>query len=112
MPIDETLAKIEEDFAAGRAALARQRLKGLVGSFPERLDLREQLAALYRHEGDLAQAGRWSFLADAPIREELEAFESVHKVDLSGAMRALKWPGGEAAAPSAAASERLRVNGG
>ena len=55
----ETLMRVREDIAAGRLSLARQRLRGLVGSYPQRLDLREQLAELYRREGIPSQAGRW-----------------------------------------------------
>ena len=70
----ETQRRIAEDLAAGNVTLARQRLRGLVGSYPEREDRRLQLADLYRREGHAGQAGRWSFLAEDADPEELAAF--------------------------------------
>lgn len=106
MPVDQTLTKVAADLAAGRTTLARQRLRGLVASFPDRLDLREQLAHTYRHDGDLAQAGRWSYLS--PDRDECEvtAFERTYRGPFAQ-MKALAWRTSEdSAGPQAAA--RLR----
>ncbi len=57
---EETLARVAGDLGSGHLSMARQRLRGLVGSHPQRLDLREQLAELYRREGLLGRrvAGR------------------------------------------------------
>lgn len=74
MAENETQHRIAEDLAAGNVAMARQRLRGLVGSYPDRQDLRLQLADLYRQEGHAGQAGRWSFLADDADPQELAAF--------------------------------------
>jgi hypothetical protein len=108
VPIELTLTRVEQDLAAGRRTLARQRLRGLVGTYPERLDLRTRLAELYRADGDLAQAGRWSYLSPSPSEHELAAFEHAHRLDLVGMMRALNWAGGEATAPSEEVASRLR----
>lgn len=72
---EETLARVAADLELGRLSMARQRLRGLVGSQPQRLDLREQLADLYRREGLLGQAGRWSYLSETVDPIELRAFE-------------------------------------
>lgn len=94
MTVEQTLARVRADLDAGRNALARQRLRGLVGSFPERLELREQLAALYRAEGNLAQAGRWSYLSAQPDPREIQAFERAYR-DGWQQMRALGWRSSE-----------------
>ena len=60
----ETLARVDELVASGDLAGARARLRDLVLSAPQRLDLLERLAALYRLEGNRAQAGRWGYLAE------------------------------------------------
>ncbi|HET9655283.1 MAG TPA: DUF6584 family protein [Kineosporiaceae bacterium] len=58
MTVEQTLVKVEADLAAGDVPMARQRLQGLVGSFPQRLDLRERPAELLEqaraHTGDVA----------------------------------------------------------
>jgi hypothetical protein len=99
------MRRVEEDVAAGRLSMARQRLRGLVGSYPQRLDLREQLADLYRREGILSQAGRWSFLSESRDYEELRAFEREY-ADPVDRMRAVGWRGPEDAAGELA-RERL-----
>lgn len=107
MPIDRTLARVEDDVAAGRYGLARQRLRGLLGSYPERLDLRERLAAVYRLEGDGAQAGRWSYLGEVADARELAAFERAYGGDAVRMMAALAWRRPEEEAPTDAARTRL-----
>ncbi|MFN8074487.1 MAG: DUF6584 family protein [Kineosporiaceae bacterium] len=87
------------------AAAGPARLRGLVGTYPQRLDLRERLAELYRAEGDLAQAGRWTYLSEEPDADELRAAERAYPP--LRLMQALAWPGGEEAAPSPAVRERL-----
>jgi hypothetical protein len=109
MPIDRTLARVDDDVAAGRTSLARQRLRGLVGSFPERLDLRERLAAVYRLEGDSAQAGRWSYLHESADPVELDAFERAYSRDPVQMMKALAWRRSEDDAPTEWAQARLRA---
>ena len=109
MSVEDTLARIVEDLAEGRPTLARQRLKGLVGSLPQRLDLREQLAELYRNEGDRTQAGRWSYLAEVRDHGEIDAFERAHESDPIRMMRALGWRGPEERAATKTAQDRLRA---
>jgi hypothetical protein len=98
----ETLARVREDIDAGRVALARQRLRGLVGSYPQRLDLREQLAELYRQDGIVSQAGRWSYLGEAREPKEMAAFEREYR-DPVARMRAVAWRG-----PEDASGEEVR----
>ncbi len=106
MPIDRTLARVDEEIAAGRLLPARQRLLGLVGSYPQRLDVRERLALVCRRLGDDAQAGRWGYLSPAPPEAEVRAFRRAYP-DPVQRMRALRWRGSEHEAATALARERL-----
>lgn len=109
MPADLTLARAAADVAAGRPALAQRRLTDLSRAMPERLDVREALAAVYRARGDLAQAGRWSYLAEHRDPAEVEAFERAYQGDPVRLMRALRWRGPESLAPTATARETLEA---
>ncbi|MER7622721.1 DUF6584 family protein [Streptomyces sp. NPDC126503] len=106
MPLDETLARVDADLAAGRVPLARQRLRGLVGSYPWDLTLRRRLAEVYRLYGDAAEAGRWTYLEEDRAPEETAAFERRY-VSARWRMKALAWRGPEALAATAFAAERL-----
>lgn len=94
---EDTLRRVQEDLEAGRTVMARQRLRGLIGSYPQRLDLREQLADLYRGDGIMSQAGRWSFLSESLSEEELQAFEREY-ADPMVRMQVVGWRGSEDAA--------------
>ncbi|MCC8245818.1 DUF6584 family protein [Saccharothrix luteola] len=109
MPLEPTLHKAAEEVERGDLASvlrARQRLVGLVASYPDRLDLRERLAQVYRLLGDAAQAGRWSYLAEARDEAEVAAFERAYRTPLAR-LRAMNWTSGEAGASTATARERL-----
>ena len=108
MAVDDTLARARADLDAGRPELARQRLRGLVGTYPARLDVREALAETYRRTGDAVQAGRYTYLSEGRDPVEVAAFESAYP-DPFARMRALGWRGPEEDAPTGAARERLRA---
>ena len=74
MPIDRTLDRVHDDLAAGQTGRARQRLRGLIASFPDHLDLRTMLAETYREQGQVVQAGRWSYLDEDADPVEVQAF--------------------------------------
>ncbi|WP_019137324.1 DUF6584 family protein [Cellulomonas massiliensis] len=107
MTVERTLARAAADVAAGDARLARRRLRDLVAAFPTDLSVRDALAAAYRLEGDLPQAGRWSYLADDRDEAEVEAFRRRYDDDPVQLMRALAWRGSEDDAPTAIARTRL-----
>ncbi|GAA4849341.1 hypothetical protein GCM10023221_30860 [Luteimicrobium xylanilyticum] len=50
------------DLEAGDVRRARERLKSLVVTYPEDLELRRLLAEAYRRDGQPAEAGRWGYL--------------------------------------------------
>ncbi|MFI9010281.1 DUF6584 family protein [Actinosynnema sp. NPDC053489] len=109
MPVELTLRKVAEEVERGDLASvlrARQRLVGLVTSFPDRLDLRERLAAVCRLLGDAAQAGRWSYLCEVRDEAEVAAFERAYRTPLAR-LEAMNWVGGEAVATTETARQRL-----
>jgi|GEM_PF-2720843 len=92
MPIDVTLQRVERDLERGQVLPAIQRLRSLVRSYPERLDVRSRLADIYRSQSEFAQAGRWSFLSEDPDPDELAAFERAFQ-SARGRLAALAWSG-------------------
>jgi hypothetical protein len=104
--VEITLSKVDADLAAGDLAMACRRLRGLVASFPDRLDLRERLAHIYRLRGDLTQAGRWSYLASERNAREIEAFEK-STIDPLQRMHVLMWPAEPEDATTPTARQRL-----
>ncbi|MFC8511072.1 DUF6584 family protein [Streptomyces sp. NPDC057411] len=106
MPLTETLARVDADLAAGRVPLARQRLRGLVSSFPYDLTVRRRLAEVYRLYGDSVEAGRWMYLEEDRDAQETAAFE-VQYGSPAWRMKALGWRGPEGLAGSAFAEGQL-----
>ncbi|MFG2329368.1 DUF6584 family protein [Streptomyces sp. NPDC048604] len=106
MPLKETLARVDADLAAGRVPVARQRLRGLVSSFPYDLTLRRRLAEVYRLYGDAAEAGRWMYLEEDRDAGETAAFEARYGSP-GRRMQALAWRGPEALAATAFAEGQL-----
>ncbi len=120
MPVELTLRKAAEEVERGDLAnvlRARQRLVGLVTSYPDRLDLRDRLAEVYRVLGDAAQAGRWSYLSEHRDDAETAAFERAYRTP-QARLAALNWVSGEATTETArirllalqgAVAEQLRM---
>ncbi|MFF8641110.1 DUF6584 family protein [Streptomyces sp. NPDC015345] len=106
MPLRETLARVDADLAAGRVPVARQRLRGLVSSFPCDLTLRRRLAEVYRLYGDAAEAGRWMYLEEDRDADETAAFEVRYGCS-AWRMKALAWRGPEAMAATPFAEKQL-----
>jgi hypothetical protein len=109
MPVELTLHKAAEELHQGDLASvlrARQRVAGLVGTYPHRLDLRERLAEVYRVLGQPAQAGRWTYLSEERDPEELLAFERAYR-RAEARLIALSWQGRVDEAPTETARTRL-----
>ncbi|MFJ1778455.1 DUF6584 family protein [Streptomyces anulatus] len=90
MPLNDTLARVDADLTAGRVPVARQRLRGLVSSYPHAPEPRRRLAAVYRLYGDAAEAGRWMYLEEDRASEETAAFEERYATHLRR-MVAVAW---------------------
>ncbi|WP_326790041.1 DUF6584 family protein [Streptomyces sp. NBC_00151] len=108
MPLRDTLARVDADLAVGRVPVARQRLRGLVSSFPNDLTLRRRLAETYRLYGEPAEAGRWMYLESDRDAVETSAFEARYGT-AARRMRALAWHGSESLAGTAFAREQLEA---
>ncbi|MEV7185518.1 DUF6584 family protein [Kitasatospora sp. NPDC093102] len=106
MTVDTTLVKVDADLRAGRIPLARQRLRGLVASYPADLTVRRRLAEVYRLYGEPTEAGRWAYLDADRDPDETAAFEARHSDPLDR-MAALAWRGPEQSAPTETARARL-----
>ncbi|WP_199439197.1 DUF6584 family protein [Umezawaea beigongshangensis] len=109
MPVEVTLRRAAEEVTRGDLASvlrARQRLSGLVGTYPGELEIRARLAHVYRVLGDSAQAGRWSYLAEVRDPVEVAAFERAYR-DPVRRLVALAWSGDPASAGTDAARARL-----
>ncbi|MGZ2359944.1 hypothetical protein LRE75_25165 [Streptomyces sp. 372A] len=106
MPLTETLARVDADLVAGRVPVARQRLRGLISSFPHDLTLRRRLAEVYRLYGDAAEAGRWMYLEEDRNIDETAAFETRYGSP-GWRMKALAWHGPEVRAGTAFAEGQL-----
>lgn len=106
MPLRDTLARVDEDLAAGRVPAARQRLRGLVSSFPRDPAPRRRLAEVYRLYGEPAQAGRWMYLEEDRDPAETAAFEARYRTPAER-RAALGWTGPDSLAPTDFAREQL-----
>ena len=87
----------------------RHWLKQRVGDAPHDLDLRHELVAVYRAEGNISQAGRWDYLSESADPRETSAFAHAFQDDPIALMRALRWTGSEDDAATEVARERLRL---
>jgi predicted Zn-dependent protease len=101
----DVLARVRADLAAGHTHLAIQRLRTLLATLPEDLEVRSLLANVYRQTGNLVEAGRWGFLTDDVRQDELAAYEKANS-DPWQRLRLLHFAGDPAALPDAA-EERL-----
>lgn len=72
----EGLERAEVDLARGDVRKARDRLKGLVNTYPDDLEIRRLLAEAYRRYRQFAEAGRWGYLFGPHASDrERRAFE-------------------------------------
>lgn len=90
--------RVANDLAKGHTHPAKQRLHSLIAAHPNDLDLRRQLAEIYRQTGDLVEAGRWSYLDEGADPVEILAFERAYPAT-AGRRIALRWPA-DALAPT------------
>ena len=114
MPLEQTLERVEREIASGDLAAARDRLLGLLSTYPSDLHLRERLGAVYWRLGDRPMAGRYWYLAENPndeIRRAIEAFERSCGGDEVQILRCLKFRGDLAELAPGYARRRLEALG-
>jgi hypothetical protein len=71
----DVFARVTDDLAHGHTHVAIQRLRTLLATQPQDLEVRRALASIYRRIGNLSEAGRWAYLSDDLRSEEITAFE-------------------------------------
>jgi hypothetical protein len=101
----DVLARVRADLAAGHTHMAIQRLRTLLATLPDDVEVRSLLASVYRQTGNLVEAGRWGFLTDDVRPVELVAYAKANP-DPWQRLRLLQFSGDPAGLPDAAA-ERL-----
>lgn len=70
------LERARSELDHGDVRKARERLKGLVATYPDDLEVRALLAQAYRLDGQPTEAGRWGYLiGPAATDDERLAFE-------------------------------------
>ena len=97
---------MRQDLAAGRTYPATQRLRTLLASYPDDLEIYRLLAAVYRQTGNFAEAGRWAFLTEDVRPEELTAFVHANP-DPWARLRLIRWQGDPAELANDEIRERL-----
>ena len=93
---EETLQRIEREISAGDYGSARERLHGLLASFPQDLELRCKLGKVYWQLQYPAMAGRYWYLErdkSAPMAKACAAFERSCGHDPARMLLALKFRG-------------------
>lgn len=93
MPRETTLAKVDAEIAAGHLGRARDRLLGLLSTFPDDLELRHRLGSLYWKLQDPSMAGKYWYLEAASSAEQQTAraaFEQRHGGHPARILEALK----------------------
>jgi hypothetical protein len=75
VPKPDVIARVQQDLEQGHTYLATRRLRTYLATEPNNLEVRELLAQIYRHSGNLVEAGRWGYLSAEVPPGELAAFE-------------------------------------
>jgi hypothetical protein len=96
MPLEETLHKVENDVKAGNLGKARDRLNGLIASFPDDLELRRKLGDIYWKLQYPDMAGKYWYLEEnksEKMKEACKQFENKFRQDPMFILFALKFKG-------------------
>lgn len=101
----DVLARVRADLAAGHTHMAIQRLRTLLATLSDDVEVRSLLAAVYRQTGNPVEAGRWGLLTDDVRDSELSAFTKANP-DPWQRLRLLQFSGDPTGLPDEAA-ERL-----
>lgn len=98
----DVLARVRADLAAGHTHMAIQRLRTLLATLPDDVEVRALLAAVYRQTGNAVEAGRWGFLTEEARPAELLAYAKANP-DPWQRLRLLHFAGDPAGLPEVAA---------
>jgi hypothetical protein len=96
MPLPQTLQRIEDDIRRGDLGKARDRLHGLLVTYPNDLSLRQRLGHVYWQLHLPEMAGRYWYLVehkDEDMRAACARFEAQFRNDPAHLLHALKYKG-------------------
>ena len=79
MPIEKTLERIDADVASGDFGKARDRLHGLLATYPEDMALRHRLGDLYWQLQYPAMAGRYWYMEESKTPDMVAACEAFER---------------------------------
>jgi hypothetical protein len=91
------MEQIDQEIAEGKLGIARDRLQGLLGSFPSDLSIRTKLGEVYWKLGYPIDAGRFWFTELDPNEVQQQAvtkFLEHHRFDTKAIEKSLKLPAG------------------
>ncbi|GAC1463850.1 MAG: hypothetical protein PVSMB7_06110 [Chloroflexota bacterium] len=87
---ETTLSKVDDAIAAGDFGLARDRLQGLLASYPTDLTLRVRLGEVYWNLRNPSMAGRYWYLWESDVPEVAAAKEAFERACGNSAQRILQ----------------------
>ncbi len=96
MPLQQSLENVQNDIKSGDLGKARDRLHGLVNSFPDNLELRKQIGNIYWQLQMPEMAGRYWYLEEGKDERMIKAcqrFEKQFKSDSAFILLAIKFKG-------------------
>lgn len=96
MPLRQTLERVEQEIQNGNLGQARERVYGLINSYPDNLSLRRKLAEIYWKLQYPAMAGRYWYLEEdqtAEMKSACQIFEKQMGEDPLQILLALKFRG-------------------
>jgi hypothetical protein len=96
MPLRQSLENVHNDVKNGDLGKARDRLHGLISSFPDNLELRKQLGNIYWQLQLPEMAGRYWYLEEEKDERMIKAcqrFEKQFKNDAAFILFAIKFKG-------------------
>jgi hypothetical protein len=112
MPIEITQAKIERDIRTGNLGKARDRLHGLLVTYPDNFNLRKQLGDIYWLLQMPEMAGRYWYLEemkDERMKTACNIFEKQFKNDPAFILLAIKFKGNTVSDPDTFACQTLEI---
>jgi hypothetical protein len=112
MAIEQTLNKVERDITSGDYGKARDRLHGLIATYPNDLSLRRKLGEVYWQLQYPAMAGRYWYLEEDKSPDMIaacQAFERWCGDNSFQILLSLKFRGDLASLDSAFAEQTLRA---
>lgn len=111
MSIETTLARVEREISGGDLGKARDRLHGLIATYPNELSLRHRLGSIYMQLQDPTLAGRYWYLAEDKtdaVMDACDTFERAFRSDPLLMLNAIRFRGDVESLTDTFAQSQLR----